>query len=107
MKMKQSLLAALMAAVFVTMITGCPRETPPSPPPEAVQEQDREITDRVREALDEAEVYKFPEVQVQTRAAQVQLSGFVQTTEQRRAAADIARQVPGVEDVINNITVQD
>jgi hyperosmotically inducible periplasmic protein len=37
----------------------------------------------------------------------VQLSGFVNTADQKTKAGEIARQVQGVQDVVNNITVKD
>jgi osmotically-inducible protein OsmY len=46
-------------------------------------------------------------VQVTTFKGTVQLSGFVDTGAQKSQAADIAKNVQDVKDVVNNITVKD
>ena len=50
--------------------------------------------------------YKYEEVSVDTFRGVVQLSGFVNTTNQKVQADQIARTVPGVKDVLNNIIVK-
>jgi hypothetical protein len=69
-------------------------------------ETDKAITSRVEGELKEASIYKFPAVRAQTFNNVVQLSGFVSTEDQKRAAADIAQKTPGVRQVINNITLR-
>jgi len=44
---------------------------------------------------------------VETFKSTVQLSGFVNTRDQKNRAGDIARKVKGVNDVENNITVKE
>jgi hyperosmotically inducible protein len=44
---------------------------------------------------------------VETFKGTVQLSGFVNTRDQKNRAGDLATKVKGVNDVANNITVKD
>jgi osmotically-inducible protein OsmY len=46
-------------------------------------------------------------VKVTSYRGTVQLSGFVNTSDQKRRAEDIAEKVQGVKRVENNITVKD
>src|SRR6185436_2056092 len=66
---------------------------------------DRNVTSRVTSVLDDSPVYKFPNVRVSTYNGVVQLSGFVIKDEQKIEAAELARRVPGVTEVINNISL--
>ncbi len=61
---------------------------------------------RVRSALADAPVYKFPNVHTEVYNGIVQLSGFAETREQKKYAGDIASGVPGVRQLINDISVQ-
>lgn len=60
----------------------------------------------VKGALDDAPVYKFPSVQVTSFGQVVQLGGFVQTEDQRKRAGEIASTVPGVKEVVNNVSIR-
>jgi len=44
-------------------------------------------------------------VNVRVLRGTVQLSGFVNSSQQKSQAADIAKNTPGVHDVVNNITI--
>ena len=66
---------------------------------------DRNVNSRVADALSDSPVYKFPHVRVSTFNGVVQLSGFVVKDEQKMEAAELARRVPGVIEVINNISL--
>lgn len=67
---------------------------------------DSVITTRVKKALlDDKEVKSF-EVGVETVKGVVQLSGFVNTSEQRNAAGRDAAEVPNVKDVRNNLIIK-
>jgi hyperosmotically inducible protein len=68
---------------------------------------DKSLTSRVNSALGNNPDYKFDEVNVTAFKGTVQLSGFVNTADQKTKAGDISRQVQGVQDVVNNITVKD
>ena len=62
---------------------------------------------RVRAALSEDTQYKYGDVKVQTFKGVVQLSGFVNSRDQKNRAGELARKVQGVKDVENNITVKE
>jgi osmotically-inducible protein OsmY len=51
--------------------------------------------------------YKYDGVNVETFKGVVQLSGFVNTRDQKNRAGDLARKVKGATDVENNITVKE
>ncbi len=68
---------------------------------------DKALASRVNTALGENVEYKFEEVAITSLKGTVQLSGFVNTVEQKAKAGDIAKQVPGVLKVVNNISVKD
>ena len=67
---------------------------------------DKTITATVKHDLDREQVYKFDSVDVKTYDGVVQLSGFVDTNEQKDRAADIAKRAEGVTQVVNNITLK-
>ncbi|HZV34902.1 MAG TPA: BON domain-containing protein [Verrucomicrobiae bacterium] len=67
---------------------------------------DRMVSAKVKGALNDSPVYKFPNVDVSTFNGTVQLNGFVDTQKQKVEAAQIASQVNGVKQLVNNITVQ-
>lgn len=67
---------------------------------------DRSITHKVENALEEDPVYKYPAVKVATYRGVTQLSGFVDTDEQKRRANEVVRTVMGPAEIINNIVVR-
>src|SRR6185369_7717947 len=60
----------------------------------------------VKKALDEASVYKFPDVSASAYHGNVQLTGFVETADQRQQAAQIAAGVKGVHQVVNEVIIK-
>jgi hyperosmotically inducible protein len=68
---------------------------------------DKSLTSRVKDALGNNGEYKFDEVNVTVFKGTVQLNGFFNTVDQKTKAGEIAQQVQGVQDVVNNITVKD
>jgi osmotically-inducible protein OsmY len=68
---------------------------------------DKSLTSRVKSALGDNEEYRFGDVNVTTFRGTVQLSGFVNTADQKRRAGEVAEDVQGVRNVENNITVKD
>jgi hyperosmotically inducible protein len=68
---------------------------------------DKSLASRVNSALGNNADYKFEEVAVVAFKGSVQLSGFVNNADQKDKAEDIARQVAGVREVVNKITVKD
>ena len=85
-------------------ILGCYHSTDPNRTTGRVID-DRNINSRVAGALTDSPVYKFPHVRVSTFNGVVQLSGFVVKDEQKMEAAELTRRVPGVVEVINNISL--
>ncbi|HWI55771.1 MAG TPA: BON domain-containing protein [Bacillota bacterium] len=99
------LLGGLSAAVALTGLTGC--QSSKSKDPAAAQAaRDKEITKQVQTKLKSDPVYKFTEADAKAMNNTVQLSGFVASEGEKRHAEDLARQVPGVNQVVNNLTVQ-
>jgi hypothetical protein len=66
---------------------------------------DRLVASKVSSGLKDSPVYKFPQVHVSAYNGIVQLSGFVYSDQQKSEAAQVAKNVPGVAQVINNISV--
>jgi hyperosmotically inducible protein len=67
---------------------------------------DKTITATVQHDLNREPVYKFSGVDVKTYNGVVQLSGFVDTDEQKQRAGEIAQRSEGVTQVVNNITLK-
>lgn len=67
---------------------------------------DNRLNARVEDKLGAEPVYKFDAVDVKTFNGVVQLSGFVDTGEQKSRAGEVARSVEGVANVVNNITLK-
>lgn len=89
---------------LIAMQSGCAA----TPTKESTGEfvDDATITTKVKAAFVKDEVVKALDVNVETFKGIVQLSGFVDTAEQKYRAAELARRVRGVQDVKNNITVK-
>ena len=68
---------------------------------------DKSLTMRVHSALADNPEYKFGDVTVNVFRGTVQLSGFVNTSDQKSKAFDIAKGVQGVNRVENNISVKE
>lgn len=67
---------------------------------------DAGITARVKKALSSDSEYKYGDVHVNTFKGTVQLSGFVESGNQKRRAEDLAKNVQGVREVVNSITIK-
>jgi hyperosmotically inducible periplasmic protein len=67
---------------------------------------DKTLQHQVRDALSDNSEYKFDQVNVDVYRGTCQLSGFVNTSDQKSRAEDIAKNVQGVSTVDNNITVR-
>jgi len=67
---------------------------------------DSTITTKVKAELVNDPVTKAREISVETFKGVVQLSGFVNTPEEKDRAGEIARGVKGVADVKNNINIK-
>jgi osmotically-inducible protein OsmY len=67
---------------------------------------DTAITARVKKALHEDSQYKFDDVKVSTFKGTTQLSGFADSRDAKNRAGEIAKNVEGVKNLENNITVK-
>jgi hyperosmotically inducible periplasmic protein len=68
---------------------------------------DKSLDVRVHDALKDNAEYKFDDVNVTSFRGTVQLSGFVDTSAQKSKAGEIAKNVEGVKDIENNISVKE
>ena len=68
---------------------------------------DKADSSRVRDRLSQDTQYKYDDVKVQTFKGVVQLSGFVNSRDQKNRAGDLAKKVQGIREVENNITVKE
>lgn len=100
------LVVSLAALPLLMGVTGC---TTSNPHDQTVGQRvdDRATSSRVEDALSADPLYKFGGVNVATWNGTVQLSGFVTTREQKSRAAELTRNVAGVREVANNITVKE
>jgi len=92
--------ASLLAAVCG--LTGCAGDPQRST---GRRLDDSRITSKVKGGLNNSPIYKFPYIKVSTYNGVVQLSGFVSKEEQKAEATQIARTIPGVDEVINNVSL--
>jgi osmotically-inducible protein OsmY len=67
---------------------------------------DEMLAHKVTSALHNDTEYKLNDVGVKAFQGKVQLSGFVQSEDQKKKAEDITRNVQGVQGIENNITVR-
>lgn len=88
--------------LFAVGVVGC--HTGDRPMGQAIN--DRMTEHNVNRALAKAPVYKFPDVRANVFEGNVQLTGFVESTEQRQEAAQIASRVQGVRQVVNDIMLK-
>ena len=106
--MKRKVLFSLVAAAVVGFI-GCASDNTDNDSHKRTAGRyldDKVLVQKVKSALDDSEVYKFPDVKVNTYEGTVQLTGFVDTAEQKQKAEEIARNVRGVSNVQNQIALK-
>jgi hyperosmotically inducible protein len=105
MKLIKNLGAALMLATAgLVGLTGCAGDRYHESTGEDID--DSATTSRVKSALNNDTMYKYPDVIVTTFKGTVQLSGFVDNRDERSHATDLAKNVAGVKDVENNISLK-
>jgi osmotically-inducible protein OsmY len=95
---------ALGAGGLLSLPTGCAGTATRQSTGEYVD--DASVTAKVKAAFVKDPVVKAMQVDVTTFKGNVQLSGFVDTAEQRARAGQIAAGIQGVTNVTNNITVK-
>jgi ferritin-like metal-binding protein YciE len=99
------LIFCLGALPVVGGLTGCAGNSHERSTGEHID--DRATSSRVKKALGDDPQYKYEHVNVSTFKGTVQLSGFVNTRDQKNKAGDIAKKVEGVREIQNNITVKE
>ncbi len=99
------LILALGALPLVGGVTGCAGNRYTQSTGELID--DKADSSRVRKALSSDTQYKYGDVNVQTFKGVVQLSGFVNSRDQKNRAGELAKKVEGVREVQNNITVKE
>src|SRR3954464_14533599 len=100
-----SSLALLSGSVAITQLqTGCAGTNTRESTGEYVD--DATITAKVKAAFVKDPVVKATDVKVQTFKGVVQLSGFVDNSDQKSQAEQVARGVPNVAKVQNDIVVK-
>jgi hyperosmotically inducible periplasmic protein len=102
MKIRHRLVSAAMIVAVAAGIVGCSKDPYRS---SGRVLDDRTVKNRVKGALNDSPVYKFPHVDVNTYNGIVQLNGFVHREEQKAMAAEVARNIEGVREIINNISI--
>ena|SRR5688572_13387310 len=102
-QLKQSV-GALVASTLLVLAAGCASDEPQRTAGQSIDDQ--ATARRVQEALSSDPAYKFTEVKVVAYQGKVQLSGFVDKGEQKGQAEEIARKIPGVKEVKNDIAMK-
>src|SRR5580765_8285152 len=96
---KNLLVSVAGAAAVVVGFAGCEGSGHHGDRTAGREVDDHRITADVRDKLRDEPVFKFGDVDVRTFNGVVQLSGFVNTEEQKQRAAEVAQQVPQVAEV--------
>ena len=114
MKPQAMFVTTILPVCSILLITGCDRNRDAMGRPMTETERtvgqkvdDKDLASRVKNALDDNAAYKFPDVKVNVYDRTVQLSGFVQTREQKQKAGDIAKLITTGAKVENKITVKE
>lgn len=102
--LKLTAILALGAGGLLSLPTGCAGTATRQSTGEYVD--DASVTAKVKAAFVKDPVVKAMQVDVTTFKGNVQLSGFVDTAEQKARAGQIAAGVQGVTNVTNNITIK-
>jgi osmotically-inducible protein OsmY len=100
-----ALITCLGALVIVGGVTGCAGTSTKQSTGEYID--DKAESARVKRALSADTEYKYDGVKVETFKGTVQLSGFVNSQEQKNRAGDLVKKIEGVREVVNNITVKE
>jgi len=104
MPLIRSALVIASLAIAAPVFTGCSSTSTRESTGEYID--DSVLTAKVKTALAKDDRVNGFAVNVETFRGVVQLSGFVNSTEEKQFAADAARGVKGVVDVKNNISIK-
>jgi len=101
-----SLIIGLVALPLLLGVTGC---TTGDRYKQSTGEyiDDHTISSQVKKELGKDPQFKYDQVNVTTFKGTVQLSGFVNTRDQKSRAGELAKKVDAVKEVQNNITVKE
>ena len=102
--MKKLVIASMLAVSAIVTVTGCAVTSRQSTVGNYVD--DSTITTRVKTRFAEDQQVSAMRINVETLKGVVQLSGFATSAAEKTRAAQIARDVPGVQEVRNSIVVQ-
>ena len=67
---------------------------------------DHQVKGQITKGFAKDPVFKYRDVQTDVREGNVQLSGYVESAEQRQRAAEIASSAKGAKQVINHIMIK-
>ena len=104
MKQMKNIMKYLMCITLIVAFAGCAASRTKESTGGYVD--DSVITTKVKADLVADPVTKARAISVETFKGVVQLSGFVNTAQEKEKAGEIARNVKGVVDVKNNINVK-
>jgi len=105
MKTIRLTIATTVGLLCLNAVTiGCKREAVARTGTE--QQVDDALIEQVKTAFRNSPAFKFPDVQAVAFKGKVQLSGFVLSEDQKRSAESIAKSIPGVVAVENNISLK-
>lgn len=104
MKQLSKYLSAFFLAVTLVSVVGCAS----TPKQEGTGQyfDDSVITTKVKAAIFEEPTLKVAEINVKTFKGVVQLSGFVSTQAEANKAVEVARGVPGVKSVKDDMQIK-
>lgn len=104
MKFVKALSGAVMASVVALALSACA----PTPTKEGTGGyiDDTVITTKVKAQLLNTKELKSTEINVETFKGRVQLSGFVSSPQTASRAVEVARRIPGVTSVVNNMQIK-
>ncbi|MGI8437252.1 MAG: BON domain-containing protein [Chthoniobacterales bacterium] len=94
--------AAVLVLLPNLLLTGCSHES--AERSAAEQQEDLKLVEQVKATFSTSNSFKFPDVQVAAFRKTVQLSGFVVSDDQKQAAENLAKNVPGVQAVENKVS---
>jgi len=100
-----ALIFSMGALAAVLGVTGCAGDRHSQSTGERID--DKADSSRVRSELSADTQYKYGDVNVATFKGVVQLSGFVNSRDQKNRAGDLAKKVDGIRRVDNNIIVKE
>lgn len=99
-----SLFGVGLVITTITLTSGC--KTTKDERSDGRALDDKHITENVEKALKDEPTYKFTDINVNTFAGIVNLSGFVNSETQKARAEQLARGVSGVSDVSNGLVLK-